>query len=297
MAKYVLECPECDSRFELRKYAPEKRVRCRNCDAVVIIPYAPGDAPPVRPASPKALPPELRKKVVRALSIRKLALVAFLLAGAAAGGLVILIQKREAGPAAPPPPPEERITMQKVVDLNRTLVQPLGAGFSWDYDLSGGGREVRQVVQAGLSPSQDPEYDLVVRGSSLSTRQALRVLADGVYLASEIRSDGRRDYGPPILLIPHPMYSDIPWTQEGEGRRPGAAGEKWKVDCVTTLLEQVETPAGKFPCFRVEMKGIRGGLPVEEVCWYAKGVGLVKRRTKTEGGVEEAVLRRYTQTR
>jgi hypothetical protein len=59
----------------------------------------------------------------------------------------------------------------------------------------------------------------------------------------------------------------------------------------------VETPAGKFPCFRVELKGVRAGRPVEEIHWYAKGVGLVKRQTQLEGSVEEAVLKKYTQQR
>lgn len=295
MTKYVLECPECEARFELREYAPEKRVRCRKCDTVVEIPYAPGDRPPAKEKA--ELRPELRSKVVRALSLRKLGLVAFLLAVAAAGGFYILVKKHEAGPAAPPAAPEERITLQRVTLLNRTLVLPLGAGFSWEYALAGGGTEMRQVVQAGLSPAQEPEYDLVVRGSSLTSRQSLRVLRDGVYLATEIRSDGKREFKPPVLLVPHPMYSDAPWTQSGEEGREGGAREKWKVDCVTTLLEQVETPAGKFPCFRVEMKGVRGGKPVEEIHWYAKGVGLVKRKTKLEDGVEEAVLKKYTQHR
>lgn len=297
MAKYLLECPECEARFELKKYAPDSRVRCGKCDAVVVIPYAPGDGPPAKASAGKPLDPELRKKVVRALSLRKLGLVAFLLAMAAAGGLYILVKKREAGPAAPPAAPEERMTLQKVTQLNRTLVLPLGAGFSWEYAVTGGGTEYRQVVAAGLSPSQDPEFDLVIRGSSLTSRQSLRVLNDGVYLATEIRSDGRRDHKPPVLIVPHPMYSDAPWTQSGEGTREGGVKEKWKVDCNVTLLEQVETPAGKFPCFRVEMKGVRGGKAVEEIHWYAKGVGLVKRQSKLETGVEEAVLRKYTQQR
>jgi hypothetical protein len=288
MIKYVLECPECESRFELAAYAPEKRVRCRKCDAVVIIPFAPGDAAPPRPGEGKPLKPELRAKVVRALSLRKLVLMAFLLAVAAAGGGYILVKKREAGPAAPPAPPEERITLGKVALENPKRALPLGAGFSWEYDLSGGGTEVRQVVQAGLSPSQEPEYDLVVRGSSQTVRQTLRVLRDGLYVASEIRSDGKREYKSPVLFLPHPMFSDAAWTQDGE---------QWKVDCVPTLVELVECPAGKWSCFRVELKGTKGGRPVEEVHWYAKGVGLVKRRTKADGGAEEAVLRKYTQQR
>jgi hypothetical protein len=296
MVRYQLECPECEARFDLAEYAPEKRVRCRSCKAVVVIPYAPGDAPPPPPAG-KALKPELRQKVVRALSLKKLGLVASLLAVATAGGVYILLVKRDAGPPPPPAKAEERVTLEKVSQMNRLLVLPLGAGFSWEYGLSDGGTEVRQIVQAGLSPAQEPEYDLVIRGSSFTGRQTLRMGRDGIYLAGEIRSDGRREFNPPLLLLPHPMYSDVPWTQESEVTQPGGGRAKWKVDCNVTLLEQVETPAGKFPCFRAELKGVRDGRAVEEVHWYAKGVGLVKRRAKLDAGVEEAVLRKYTQKR
>src|SRR6188474_1809398 len=112
MTKYLLECPDCEARFDLRKYAPERRVRCENCGAVVVIPYAPGD-PAGEKAAPKELPPELRRKVVRALSLRRLTFLAVLLSVAAAGGAAILLQRREARRAAVPKPPEPPKVTQK----------------------------------------------------------------------------------------------------------------------------------------------------------------------------------------
>ena len=98
MTRYILECPDCEARFDLKAYVPEKRVRCRKCRAILSVPFAPGD-PAGEKAAPE-LPPELRRKVSGALSLRRLAVLAAVLLVAVFAGLLVLVQRRAPGAAA-----------------------------------------------------------------------------------------------------------------------------------------------------------------------------------------------------
>ncbi len=99
---------------------------------------------------------------------------------------------------------------------------------------------------------------------------------------------------------------------EGEGllpllKLPAKPGDSWltemdlgggRVVAVVFRIaneEEVEVPAGKFKAVRVEMSGLGdGGCPVPPtVCWYAPGVGVVK-RTATGGAPETTVLKSFT---
>ncbi|HEX7897326.1 MAG TPA: hypothetical protein VF950_06175 [Planctomycetota bacterium] len=291
MTKYVLECPDCEARFDLKKYAPERRVRCQRCGAVVEIPFAPGD-PAGEKAAAKELPPELRRKVVRILSLRRLAILAFLLSVAAAGGAAILVQRREARRAAVPKAPEPpKVTLKTLPTLLNALALPLGRGFSWEYALNGGGTERREILKAWDGPDGVPEFELGIRGSSQAGSLTLRATKDGALLLAS----GRATFDPPIPFVPHPLYTDGAWSQEAAGRLDNGATEAWKIAYQGVRVEKVQCPAGTFElCVRVEVRGERGGRKVEETHWYARGVGLVKRETLVDGRLETAELRKYT---
>jgi hypothetical protein len=281
VTKYLLECPACETRFDLKAYAPERRVRCRKCGTVVVIPYAPDD-PAAEKAGPRELPPELRRKVARVFSLRRLALLAGLLVTAALGGAVILVKRHEARLAAVPAPPELKVTAETLPSMLGAYALPLGRGFSWDYALSGGGSEVREVLHASVGAQGEPEFELGIRGSSQAGTLSLRVSKDGVLLVGA----NRAPFDAPLVYVPHPLFTDGSWTQEGPG---------WKVEYQGVRVEKVQCPAGIFDfCVRVEVRGTRLGGPVDETLWYARGVGLVKRETKVDGRVETAQLRKYT---
>lgn len=282
MTKYLLECPDCAARFDLKKYAPERRTRCVECGAVVVIPYAPGD--PAGQKEARELPPEIRRKIERVFSLRKLALIAFLLCAAAAGGAAILFQRREARLAAAleSKPPEPKVTLQTLPTMLNALAQPLGRGFSWEYALEGGGTEVREILRAWDGPEGAPEFELGVRGSSQAGAMTLRATKDGALLLAA----GKAEFAAPLTYVPHPLYTDGAWMQEAPG---------WKVAYQGTRVEKVQCPAGTFDlCVRVEVRGERAGRKVEETLWFARGVGLVKRETVVDGKLETALLRKYT---
>lgn len=293
MAKYVLECPACESRFELKQYAPDTRVRCRKCGAVVIIPFAPGDRPAVAAASP-GLDPEVRRKLVQALSLRKLALVSGLLCVALVGASYILMKRGEARAQETVKKPDDTVSLAKMEELNRLLAYPLKSGYSWEYAVTGGGLERRTVGGASEGVSGGPEFTVGIAGSSAAGTQSLRVVADGVYLVSEMRGISRSTYEPPVRILTHPLYMEQRWTYQGQCVREGKPAEKWSLEFYSRNVENVPTRAGDHPAFRIEVKGKKGDQEVDEILWYRMGVGLVKRQTKLVDGTEEAVLTRYT---
>jgi hypothetical protein len=294
MTKYLLECPDCESRFELRAYAPEKRVRCRRCGSFLIVPFAPGD-PAAAKAEPRPLPPELQRKIAGALPIRRLAALAALLCLALLGGVLVLVQRREARLEAlrlPPEPP--KLTLETMPALLNASGFPLGRGFTWEYAVTGGGTEVREVLRALPGPGDAPEFEFRVRGSSQAGTMTLRVGTDGVRVAGEASAAGRVEFDEPPLLVPYPLYSDGSWVQEARGRGEGGATAAWSVRFAVEGVDRLETPAGRFDhAVRVSAKGVRAGRAVDETLWYQRGTGLVKRATRVEGRLEEAVLRRF----
>lgn len=279
MTRYVLECPDCETRFDLKAYAPERRVRCRRCGTVIEIPFAPGD-PAGEPA--KGLKPELRRKVVRVLSLKRLALLAFLLSAAALGGAVILLQRREARLAAVVKAPEVPLTHATLPALLGTFALPLGKGARWEYAMKGGGTEIREVLRTSAGPDGEPEFELGIRGSSQAGTLSLRASKDAVLLLGA----NRGLFPAPLILVPHPLFTDGSWTQEGPGLKLAFQGLR---------VEKIQCPAGTFDlCVRVEVRGERAGRKVEETLWYARGVGLVKRESLVDGKPETAELRSYT---
>ncbi len=298
MTKYVLECPQCLARFNLRRHVPGRRVRCRKCRTVVMIPDVSGGPPAAEAAAEKPLPPDLRRKLVRALSLPRLALVALLLTASLVGAAVALVRKRgEMGAAPPGPPPEPpRLTLDRLAAANRLLAFPLGRGFAWEYALEGGGTEERRVVLLSRGLEDEPLADLGITGSLETGRLTFRVSADGVYLLSEVRGEARHRFSPPLRVVPHPLYLGDAWEYRGARLREGGGAEEWDLKfSALDRPEVVDSGMGRQTCFRVEVQGTRGTRRLEETLWYAKGVGLVKRLTREDGRREEALLLKFAQ--
>ena len=296
MTKYILECPECDARFELKKYVPDHRTRCRKCRSIMVIPRAPGDeAPPVETAS-RHLDPRIRKKLVRVFSLKKLSAVALLLCAALVGASYILVKRNEARmEPAPAPEATPALNLDDVYKRNRLLALPLKSGFTWEYALTPGGMERQKVGMAAVGNVEGPEFNLGVIGSTQAGAQTLRVRRDGVYLLAETREGERAMFKPPRMVVPDPIFTDSEWEYEGERVVEGGVARPFKLYFKVTLVEVLKTRAGSFVCFRVEIRARKEQEEPDEVRWYAKGVGLVKRVTRIPGGVEESVLTLFKQ--
>jgi hypothetical protein len=295
MTRYVLECPECEARFDLKAYAPEKRVRCRKCRSILSIPYAPGDPAAEAAGAVTVLKPELQAKVRKAQSLRRLAAVAALLLAAALGGLFLLIQRREARLEAIAKPPEEPpLTLETLPAVVPTSGLPLGKGFLWEYALGGGGTEIREVLRAVPGPDGAPEFEVQVRGSSQAGVQTLRAGRDGVRVAADATAGARVEFDAAPLAMPHPLFADSAWSQTADGRADDGARAAWSVEFKAEGVEAVTTPAGTFShAVRIRAKGTRAGRAVDETLWVQRGTGVVKRSSFVEGRTEEALLRRF----
>jgi hypothetical protein len=260
---------------------------------VVIVPAADGSL--VEPdRKGRELDPRIRQKLVRALPLRRLAIVSALLLVSLLGGFYILVRRSEARGAETEPKLPPKLTLERVAEENRLLAMPLGRGFIWQYALAGGGTEERKVAFVSMSAEGTPEADLAISGSSVAVKQTLRVTLDGVYLVAESRAGERTTLVPPLKVVPHPMHTDDAWSYRGDCVREGGGAERWELDSSVEAVEPVDSGVGKLACFRVTVKGSRGFQPVDETLWYAKGVGLVRRRTALEGRVEEAILQKFS---
>jgi hypothetical protein len=284
MVRYELECPACGMREALDRVDPGARRRCASCRKIMTVPGPEEER--------RELDPEIRRRLVRALALRRIALVAALMLVVLSVGTAALLDARAAKRDAPAgkdePPP--RLGVDTLDGILHRLAMPLSRGRRWTYALSGGGEEERRVGLVSNAPGEGVEAVLAVTGSSDQGLRTYRILPDGVWLVSEQRTDGRWSFAPPLKAVPHPLYAEDRWTMHGTATGPRGAKEVWRLDCGVSAVENVETPAGRFPCYRVEVKGMKGASPVEETLWLAKGTGLVRRRSIVDGRTEEARL-------
>ncbi len=289
MAQYVLECPACLARINLRRYIPRRRIRCPKCRAVVEIPVLEGAGPGDAPGGPR-----LRERFGEILRLKRLAAVALLLVLALAAGFTILVRQREGRATAAEGAPEDLVTVATLPTVNRTLAIPLARGHSWEYSIKGGGTEERTVLRMVPGTDDAPEFEVVTRGTREAARQTLRAMKDGVYLVSEARGDARVSFEPPLRLVPRPLHTDDPpWTYEGDCVREGGAAERWRLEFTVKGAEAVNTGMGRQTATRIDICGKQGTTAVEESLWYVKGLGVVRRVTRLDDRVEEATLIKF----
>jgi len=280
--------------MKLRRHIPGRRLRCRSCRKILVVPEGPESSPAPESWEPKPLPPELRARLVKALSLRRLAVLSLLLFSALVGAGIALVKKNERRGRPEPPTPAPRLTLDRLAEAGRLMALPLARGYSWEYALAGGGTEERRVALLSRGLEDEPLADLAITGSLEAGKQTLRVTPEGVHLVAEARGDGRYSYSPPLCVVPHPLYLGESWKYSGARTREGGAAEDWSLEYrVAAQAEAVDTGVGRHTCFRVEVKGTRGPRKVEETLWYAKGVGLVKRLSRVDDRSEEALLMRF----
>ncbi len=290
MPQYALECPSCGAREPLDAPEPEARVRCPSCRRVMIV-------PPLQAVEPaeRELDPALKRRLVRALAVKRLAILAAGLLLVSSLGLAVFVEAQAARREAAPPAVSATasVTLESLPALNPSRALPFSRGRVWTYLLGDGSREERRVSLLSSGPEGRPEADLAVTGSRQAGLQTYRVTADATWLVSEQRADGRWTLKTPLKVVPHPLYAEDRWRMDGSAVNGRGATEVWSLECRVVKTENVEVPAGRFPCYRIDVKGLKGAVPVEETWWLAKGTGLVKRRTLTGGTVEEARLEKY----
>ncbi len=103
-------------------------------------------------------------------------------------------------------------------------------------------------------------------GSKLKT--LVRITDKGMFKTAE----GETTYDPPICILPSPATPSKTWEFEYQVNDTKRTGKARIVG-----LEEVEVPAGKFKCIRVDSD--YPGADGTTICissWYAANVGLVK---------------------
>lgn len=290
---YVLECPACAARFDLKKHDPNRRVRCRKCRAFMRVPPLPGQEEPKPEVKSAESPPEALRKLGESPAVRRWLAISCALLVAIAGGTYLLIRRIRSHAAKS----EERrvegpMSLSKLLQENTRSAFPLAAGYEWEY-ASPTQTESRRVLESSSGPTNEPQFEVGVAHPRGSCRQVIRYSNDGPLLVDETwTSGGKRVYSPPMLLVPRPLYADSVWSYSGDASKDGV-GEAWNLEFRGTGLETLTTPLGTWQCFRVQASGTRGSDAVDETTWYAIGIGMVKLRRKLpDGSIEEATLQK-----
>lgn len=288
-APVVLECPECEARYTLRRYEADRRVRCRRCRVIMAVPRLKGQ-PEI------AVDPTRREKAVKAMSLPLFATLTIV-------SLVIVVvlvvwavdRYRADRMAAPRPRPQATIgtvSLATLSEVNKQLPQPLDIGFAWDYD-GPDDAERHEIVERREAAGGALQFEMTIKGRAQSLRQTLHLKSNGLYLIAEARAGAVYTFEPPLLLIKLPLVFPDSWVNDVNYVRNDGGAETWKLRYSAEASEGVTTPAGTFQCYRVEVIGARGVAEWQETLWYAKGVGLVKREASEDPGRTSLQLRSY----
>ncbi len=84
-------------------------------------------------------------------------------------------------------------------------------------------------------------------------------------------------YEPPIQFLRHRMEFNDSWKYTGVVG--GCEAGNLTVTTHVLGISRVITPAGEFECICIEREGRVDGETETDTCWYARGVGLVKKVT------------------
>jgi len=291
--KFVLECPACGVRFNLKRYVPDKKVRCKKCRAIMRIPVVEAhltDAEKSRFVGGGEADARVDAQVARILSLPRLAVMTVSMLVLLGAG-VYMFWKRAQRPPTPvaTKTTAHRLTAEWLAKNNKRFDYPLGLGFEWAYAVGDRQEERRVVAQAG-GAQDNPQFEVV----AAAVRESIRIEDEGVMLVRETRGADAYAFDPPLCVMRLPLVPGDVWTYEGRRAKEGGAAEAWSLE-FRVSTEIVDTAIGKKDCFKVQMTGTRGAAKVEETCWYTPGVGLVRRVTSVDGKGEEAKIVRFKQ--
>lgn len=296
MPKFILECPRCSTRFHLKRYEPDHRVRCRKCKVVVKVPvvadYLTDEQRARHLVGVKELNPQLLAKLAKRFSVKRLlafAGVLVLLVAAAFGWLVLKVTTKET--RARIQAKGREVSFETIAASNSTSLNAISRGAEWVYQI-GDKAEERRVVGSALSPEHHPQFDVAVVRPDGTSREVYRYGPDGVFLVEILRGAERVTLNPPMPIAQSPMVADAKWEYVGDASQEKGWTQGWRLQ-FEAALDNADVPAGKYRCIRITITGLRGAEEVHERHWFAPGVGCVKRVVKTALGEEEAKLTRY----
>src|SRR5262245_49435748 len=149
-------------------------------------------------------------------------------------------------------------------------LQPLEPGHEWVYE-AGGRIQTRRVT--GVERVGRFECRVVeARTGDSVERFWMRWEREGLRL-HRVSDVGRTvDFDDPLLLIPLPAATGATWSfEERYGPVTLRVGARYEGDEEMSVLDQVRK------CARIRLvKRVGGRVVVDQTCWYAHGVGLVR---------------------
>ena len=166
------------------------------------------------------------------------------------------------------------------------VYSPANKGDTWTYEVTTGAHstEVTQVVSQ-VERKGDALIVSISQWQSGEIKPYSRVLVSDAGLFRLAGEDGV--YKMPFCFLKLPVKPNERWEAETPARKSKfmAGGEE----------EEVEVPAGKFKALRVEsVSDVGNGQIVRATIWYARGVGLVKKTTRSHQSEQVTVLRSFT---
>ncbi len=177
---------------------------------------------------------------------------------------------------------------------------PLAEGYSWRYHMkltTMAGTERQKYYVSSLAPRTIDNVTTYIHRSLTGTQILFRHTGTGINRIAYLIPDGPllKSVEDELLLLPTDLQVGTEWdsvvqTQTLKKYTPQAIQMKAKIPVksrIESIGDVVKVPAGKFQdCIRIHTNGFafhRGShhigrtlVEVDEIKWYAPGVGLVK---------------------
>lgn len=170
---------------------------------------------------------------------------------------------------------------------------PATPGSAWTYSAhftgSAGGRKIDQtgtLVTTAISVERSRAGRTVVTRTELDGKplgEETTTVTDSEIARSRFGAGGANVFTPPLPLIKTPAHPGMRWSWAGTVKLDSGGAIPARADGWIVAHERLDTKAGRFDCFRVEVH-VTGTSAAEKlnlpsIYWFRRDVGLVREQT------------------
>lgn len=165
---------------------------------------------------------------------------------------------------------------------------PMSEGWSWTYHWSAKDQEFDYTVEVVKS---EPGRSLLrTRMPRVLTQEWYEERQDALVVSGLEDPEGTRVvYTPPRAYLTYPLSAGRKWEWSG------TLGESAPIRDRNRVISEssIQVPAGTFTCLVVETITTQGDGSLNQLSYYAPGVGLVKNVSDSAAGRWVSVLKSY----
>ncbi|MEW6278753.1 MAG: hypothetical protein AB1758_09040 [Candidatus Eremiobacterota bacterium] len=165
---------------------------------------------------------------------------------------------------------------------------PMEAGWVWTYQWTADQQQFDYTVEVVKAEGQRALLRTLM--PRVLTQEWYEKRADSVAVTGLEDPDGASaEYSPPRVYLALPLQPGKTWEWSGKLGQSASIADHNKV----VSSASVQVPAGTFSCMVIETITEQSGAKLNQLSYYAPGVGLVKNVTDTGAGRWVSQLKSY----